>query len=248
MIIAAAFLFLVYLCWGSYLNVVGYRLMNDVPSWKRSHCPACQHQLAWYDLIPLLSWVMLKGKCRTCRKTISWLYPFIELYTATMLTALWLVGDPRFFFSYFGFFSALIVVTRTDLETMLISRATTLFLVPLGILLATTGLLPISMWESMYGAVFAYTVLWIVRTLFTVATGKEGLGLGDVELLAMIGSFTGIIGAWFALLVGSVSGTIIGTIYLLITKDRKIPFGPFLSFGAMVYVLAAPFINSFFYR
>ncbi len=244
----AIFLFFIFLCWGSFLNVVGYRLMHRVPMDKRSHCPSCGHQLAWYDLIPIASWLWLRGHCRTCHEPISILYPFIELYTAILLIILWHLSDPRFFISYFWLFSALIVVTRTDLEKMLISRATTLFLIPLGTFLATIGLLPMSPWGSLYGAGFGYGVLWLVRTLFFLATGKEGLGLGDVELLAMIGAFVGIIGAWFSLLVGSVLGSIFGIAYLLITKNRKIPFGPFLALGAMVYVLTHPFLTTFFFQ
>ncbi len=246
MLAAALYLFIVYLCWGSYLNVVGYRLIHEVTPWQRSHCPACGNELAWYDLIPVVSWFMLRGKCRFCHASISLLYPFIELYTAAMLTLLWFFADPQFFLPYFFFFSALIVVTRTDLETMLISRATTLLLVPLGTLLAAIELLPISAGASLCGALFGYGLLWLVRTVFYRATGKEGLGLGDVELLAMIGAFTGIIGAWFSLFAGSVLGTLFGTAYMLITKDRKIPFGPFLAFGAILYVLITPFIHAFF--
>lgn len=228
--------------WGSFLNVVAYRSIHGmsviVP---RSHCPKCNHILAWYDLVPVFSWLLLRGSCRYCHATISPLYPFIELLTALLALLLYYADiDPFFYASYFCFFSALIISIRTDLEYMLISRFFSLYMIPVGIILSAYHALPISPIESFFGASFGYAVLYITAFIFRCITHKDGLGEGDSELLAMIGSFTGIIGAWFALSAGSIIGSLIIAVYLFITKkgpNTKTPFGPFLVLGAILYVL-----------
>jgi leader peptidase (prepilin peptidase)/N-methyltransferase len=230
-----------FLCWGSFLNVVGYRLIHEKSFiYPRSHCTHCKHTLAWYDLIPVISYLMLKGKCRYCHKSISFLYPLIELITAVIMPLLLLRVDSLYFPSYFIFFSALIVTIRTDLDLMLISRFVTLFLVPLAFILSFFSLLFISPLESFLGAFFGYGILFFIDSIFKLITKKTGIGQGDLDLLSFIGSFTGIYGAWFSLMFGSIIGSAIAGAYMLITKQTqgfKIPFGPFLGLGAMMYVL-----------
>ena len=230
---------LIFLCWGSFLNVVAFRLVRDEPFTGRSRCPHCQSTLAWHDLIPVISWLALRGKCRTCSNAISPLYPLIELATAAMMCAL-VYLTPEYFAAYFVLFSALIINTRSDLETMLISRATTLWLIPVALACAAAGLLPISLLASAAGCLFGLGVLYGASWLFRRATGQDGLGQGDVDLLALIGAFTGIAGAWWSLTIASVLGSAIGIAYLAFTgKGRmtRIPFGPFLAAGAVAYVL-----------
>lgn len=230
-----------WLCWGSFLNVVAYRLVHEDSILKpRSYCPQCRHTLAWFDLIPLFSWIILKGRCRSCSQPISWLYPFIE-FTTTLVLSLLVVRIPHdYLLAYFIFFSALIITIRTDLETMLISRFVSLFLVPLGFLFSTLHILPISLTESMLGAGFGYGILYVIAYFFYTFTGKEGMGQGDLDLLAFIGAFTGPYGAWISLLIGSTLGSLIGALYTAIVKPPKgtrIPFGPFLALGAICFVL-----------
>ena len=126
-------LLLVTLCliWGSFLNVVAYRWMqNKSIITPRSYCPYCEKAIAWYDNIPVLSWLILHGTCRSCQQPISWLYPFIELVTAISLIALYLSVPTIYLPAYALFFSALIIIIRTDLEHMLIMQAMTLYLIP----------------------------------------------------------------------------------------------------------------------
>lgn len=177
------------------------------------------------------------------------MYPLIELITGISLTALWISVPTYYFFGLFIFFSALIVTIRTDLEKMLISRLATLFLVPVGIGLAALDLLPIDTIDSIAGALAGYSLLWLTKTIFYRLRGQEGLGEGDLDLLCFIGSFTGVLGVWFTLLLGSVTGSILGIVYLYTHKqirEVKIPFGPFLAFGAMSYVLLQHPILMFF--
>lgn len=234
-------LFIIFLCWGSFLNVVAYRLIHDrnlVTS--RSQCPHCDALIAWYDNIPLISWVLLGRACRSCKQPISWLYPFIELTTALVLCMTCACVPYDYFFGYFLFISALIISVRTDLETMLISRVVSLYAVPLGWLASSLDLLPLTISESILGSFFGYGLFWAIATLFHRVTGKQGLGEGDLELFAFIGSCTGIIGCWATMLIGSIIGSLVGMVLLIgktHTRDTRIPFGPFLALGALCYVL-----------
>jgi len=229
-----------FLCWGSFLNVVAYRLIKEESIiFPRSHCPCCKHQIVWYDNIPVLSWLLLTGKCRQCRKPISYLYPAIECFTALAMSALFLSVPLTYFPLYFIFFSALIVTIRSDVETMLISRFVSVYLIPIGVIGSMMGYLPITMRESMLGCMIGYAILYFTAIIFAKYRRQEGIGQGDLDLLAFIGAFVGPLGCWFTLLIGSLAGSCIGILYLLICKpeNRRLPFGPFLALGAMVYAL-----------
>lgn len=234
----------IFVCWGSFLNVVAHRLIIGKTLGGRSQCPHCQTRLAWFDLIPIFSFVWLGGKCRTCHGQISWLYPALEIFTPLVLTMLYLSSD--YFVGYFIFFSALIVIMRTDLEFMLISPLTTLALIPLGIALSFLDAIPIEPINSIISAGIGFFSLWSIGFIFKRMTGQEGIGHGDFDLFALIGSFTGLFGLWFTLLAGSLTAAIIGIGYLLATgglrRNVAIPFGPFLALGAIMYVLCQDYI------
>lgn len=227
--------------WGSFLNVVGYRLIRGKSLIApRSYCPHCKHTIAWYDNVPLVSYILLGGKCRNCKQRISLLYPFIELLTALVMTALIYFITSDYWFGYFLFFSALIVTIRSDFETMLISRYVTLFAIPIGWGLSLFGFLPNTILQSILGTLIGYSLLFAIAQIFYWFTKKEGMGQGDLELLAFIGAFTGPFGCWISLLLGSVIGSIfgIGTMIILKqTQNVRIPFGPFLAMGALIFVL-----------
>lgn len=243
----------IFLVWGSFLNFVGYRIIHQRSLLQaRSRCPKCNFVIAWHDLIPVISWLFLKGKCRFCKKQISILYPFIELLTTVVFCHLLVSVSAYYWPAYFCFFSALIICIRTDLETMLLHRATTLGLIPLGIIFSYFNLTPISLFESIFGAVSAYAFLWTVAAVYYKITKRVGMGLGDIELLAGIGSFIGFIGWWLSLLIGSSAASIIGLFYILFYKTSlravKLPFGPFLALGAIIYALHYQFFISFIMR
>lgn len=250
---------LFFLCWGSFLNVVAFRIVKDLPFLrKRSHCPECDYQIAVYDNIPILSWILLRGKCRKCKTKISILYPFIELLTLILMLSLTIhtinlnLNYPQnifYFISYFIFFSALIIATRTDLQAMVIPQLFSIWLVPVGLLYSYFGWLRIDFYQSLIGAVFGYFILWLVAKLFKFFAKKDGLGVGDMELLCMIGAFLGPIAVWFSLLIASLTGTLIGAIYLYyFAKSRraKIPFGPFLAFGSIIFFFFESFLLRLF--
>ncbi len=191
-------------------------------------------------MIPVISWIILHGRCRYCKRQISWLYPFIELFTTIVMLALFTLVPTQYIPAYFIFFSALIITIRTDIETLLISRFVSLFLIPLGIAFSFFQLLPISVLQSIASTFIGYFFLYLFSKLFQWFTEKEGMGSGDFELLAFIGSFTGITGCWISLVVGSILGSLFGLLQLLLGKvnrTTKIPFGPFLAISAIIFVL-----------
>lgn len=157
--------------------------------------------------------------------------------------------DSAYWFAYFIFFSALIVTIRTDLETMLISRYVTLYAIPVGWLLAFLGYLPISLSQSILGSITGYGILLLISVTFAKIKGKEGMGQGDLELLAFIGSFVGLWGVWITLMIASTVGALLGIGFLLYQRNKTsvaLPFGPFLALGAILFVFFEKTISAFF--
>jgi leader peptidase (prepilin peptidase)/N-methyltransferase len=238
--VESVFLFLIFLSIGSFLNLIAHRVVHDKNIFTyRSECVQCRHPLVWYDLVPVLSWFMLRGRCRTCKAGISLLYPAFEVISAFIFTALWYVSaDAPQFLVYGLVFFGLLCAARSDLEAMVIPQIFSLGLVPLCLAAAYCGALPISLFESCVGAFIGYGILWLVAHVFKRLRGLEGLGVGDMELLALIGACFGIEGAHSALLIGSCVGLLCGGMYLVNTCKGvlvRIPFAPFLVFGALVY-------------
>lgn len=228
-------------CWGSFLNVVAYRLIKGLSIvYPPSFCPHCATPISWYDNIPLVSWCLLGGRCRTCNAQISYLYPCIELFTIVSLYALYSTIDLIYFPAYFLFFSALIVSIRSDLETLLISYYATFGVIPIALGACYLDYLPITLYQSVSGATCGFLFLWLVSAIFTGMTGKKGMGEGDMDLLALIGAFTGPYGVWATILIASVTGSLTGIGMLAsgnASSNTRIPFGPFLACGAIIFVL-----------
>jgi leader peptidase (prepilin peptidase)/N-methyltransferase len=159
-----------------------------------------------------------------------------------------LAAATQSFIVYMIFVSSLIIASRTDLESLLIPQLFTLWMIPIGFLAAYFGWVTISIVQSISGAVLGYGILWLIAFIFKRCTGKDGLGVGDMELLAMIGSFLGPLGVWISLALGSLSGLFVGSLYLALSgKDRttRIPFGPFLALGALAYLLIGTKLTRF---
>lgn len=244
-------LVLIFLCWGSFLNVVAYRLIENKSLLGRSQCPSCHHTLPWYYLIPLGSWIWLRGHCGFCKQPISWLYPAIELLTAIAGTALFLTYDTATFFTYFLFTSVLIVTVRTDIEHLLIARIMSLGLIPAALAFQLLGMLPITLFESIMGIAVGYGSLWTIKTIFWQLRKQEGIGDGDLELLAEIGSFVGPIGVLLTLLLGSVTGSILGGLFLAVRPQAldqlKLPFGALMALAAIAYLIFEQQLLSLFF-
>jgi leader peptidase (prepilin peptidase)/N-methyltransferase len=223
---------------GSFLNVCIFRLPKEesiiLPG---SHCPYCKNPIKFYDNIPLVSYILLKGKCRHCKKPISFQYPSIEGITA--LSSLFLIikfGPSLSYLFYFAFVAALIVITVIDLNHQIIPDV--ISLPGIGVGLLTSLIIPqITFFNSLIGALLGGGSLFIVGTLYQWLFKREGMGGGDVKLLAMIGAFLGWKAVILTILLSSMIGSIIGILIMVIKgKDFKyaIPFGPFLSLGAVI--------------
>lgn len=226
---------------GSFLNVCIYRIPEGesiaVPA---SHCRTCKKPVAFYDNIPLISFMLLKGKCRSCGTPLSWQYPLVELASGLLSAACivkWGVG-----YTYavgFLFCAALTVVTFIDLRHQIIPDVISLPGIVVGLVVSLV--LPrISFLDSLLGAALGGAILLVIRLAYYALTRQEGMGLGDVKLLAMMGAFLGWQSLLFIIMVASFSGALVGIGAMIIRKrDRRyqIPFGPFLSLGAVSYLL-----------
>jgi leader peptidase (prepilin peptidase)/N-methyltransferase len=229
---------------GSFLNVCIYRLPeNKSIITPRSHCPFCKHTIAWYDNIPVLSYIFLFGKCRHCNSTIPLQYPLVEALTALLMYLISINFPPLVtagFWVYSAFVSSLIVITFIDLKYYIIPDVITLPGIPVGIL-ASWFLTNTGTKNSLIGAGVGFFFLLFVAEGYKLLTKKDGMGGGDIKLAGMIGAFTGWDGVIFSILVGSLTGAVVGSIFLIINKkdsQTPVPFGPFLSFGAVLFLLA----------
>lgn len=233
------------LCIGSFLNVVIYRLPRDLSVVKPgSFCPECLRPIAWYDNIPLLSYlVFLRGRCRHCRKEIPSRYFLVELLTAALALATFAkTGELPPFLVYFIFFVApMVAVVFIDLEHRIIPNEISLVLIPVGLAIrfwaATAGFGWNACLEGVIGLLVGGGFFWLVAFLFEKIKKREGLGGGDIKLMAGFGALFGWEGVLFIMLVGSVVGSVVGAGVVLVKKDRhyQIPFGPFLVLGAYLY-------------
>jgi leader peptidase (prepilin peptidase)/N-methyltransferase len=260
--IAAVFLF--GLLVGSFLNVVILRVPPRLMwGWRReardvlalpevdeprppgvvvkgSHCPACGHALSWYENLPLLSWLALRGRCKACGTPISIQYPIVELLTGLAFAAcVWRFGIGLEAAAALVFTGLLIALSGIDWRTKLLPDDLTYPLLWLG-LAASLATLFVAPSAAILGALAGYLSLWTVYWGFKLATGKEGMGYGDFKLLAALGAWCGASAILPIVLLSSVVGAVIGGVGLAVQgRDRAtpIPFGPFLAIAGWIWFL-----------
>lgn len=252
------------LCIGSFLNVVIHRLPQMMErAWRlesaellgvtapespaltlakpASRCPQCGHRIRWFENVPVLSWLLLRGRCSACKTPISPRYPLFEIATGLLFASLaWRFGAQPTVLAWCAFVAVLLALSGIDWDTTLLPDSLTLPLLWAGLVAAALGwTLPLS--TSVWGAVFGYLSLWSVYWLFKLTTGKEGMGAGDFKLLAALGAWLG----WQMLLPIVLGASLIGAIVGIAMKlggalheGRYVPFGPFLA-GAGLVVLYA---------
>ena len=223
---------------GSFLNVCIFRLPKEESIiWPGSHCPHCKKPIKFYDNIPLISYLLLKGRCRYCKGSISLQYPLVEGITA--LSSLFLIikfGPSLSYLFYSAFVAALIVITVIDLYHQIIPDAISLPGIGVG-LLASLLIPEITFSNSLIGILLGGGSLFIVATFYQWLFKREGMGGGDIKLLAMIGAFLGWKAVLLTILLSSLIGSMTGILMMVVKgKDFKyaIPFGPFLSLGAVI--------------
>jgi leader peptidase (prepilin peptidase)/N-methyltransferase len=208
---------------------------------RRSHCPACGHELAWWENIPLVSYALLRGRCRACGTRISPQYPIVEALTgllSVLVVARFGVGVEAVFALVLTWI--LIAASGIDLRTTLLPDPLTLPLLWIGLIGAATLAPFVGPAEAILGAAAGYLSLWTVYWGFRLLTGKEGMGYGDFKLLAALGAFCGWQGLLPIVLFSALIGAIVGSIWLAIKgRDRAtpIPFGPFLAGAGWVQLL-----------
>jgi len=247
---------------GSFLNVCIYRFPRDLSVVRpRSFCPHCEKMIAWYDNIPLVSFVLLKGQCRHCGQSIPARYPIVETLTGALFFSFVAALGPTLPALKFCLYSALLVgMIFADLEERILPDEFTLggalaglalsWVVPVSdnmgeifLLLAGAPLKgrALSLAESFLGAVVPTAFLWLTGELYQKVRHREGLGFGDVKMIAMVGAFLGLRGSLLTLIIGSLLGSVIGLAYILVTrKDHssyELPFGSFLGAAAIGFSL-----------
>ena len=245
---------------GSFLNVVIHRMplmmergwriesadllgvkIEDTPettlSTPRSRCPSCSQQIRWYENIPIVSYLVLRGSCSACKAPISLRYPAIELLTAVLFAAVGLhFGAQPTTLLWCGFAAALVALAFIDLDTTFLPDDLTLPLMWAGIVSAALGWIPVTLAASVGGAVAGYLSLWIVFHAYRLIRGKEGMGAGDFKLLAALGAWMGWQAIPSIILLSSAVGAVVGIALIVFRQhDREvpIPFGPYLAGGGV---------------
>lgn len=254
------------LLFGSFLNVVIYRMpkmleaqwdrdcaehLGQAPQAEaerfnlmvpRSRCQACGHTLSWYENIPVLSYVVLRGQCKACKAPISLRYPLIEIVTGGLFA--WCAHRWGLTFStlaWCGFAATLLALAMIDWDTTLLPDDLTLPLLWAGLMAAAAGWTQVDLRTALWGAVAGYLSLWLIYWAFKLLTGKEGMGYGDFKLYAALGAWFGWPALLPIILISSVIGAVIGIALKFSSGLREggyIPFGPFLAgagFAAMIW-------------
>lgn len=229
---------------GSFLNVCIVRLPEEESVVApRSHCRSCGIMVAWHDNIPVLSWIVLGGRCRSCGERIPARYMLVEVLTALLFAAVAAQGLPAAETAFqFALVSAMVVVTFIDIDHFLILDVITYPAIAVSPLVAwAVG--HVSVADSVLGIVVGGGMLWAFAWTYERIRGHEGLGFGDVKLLAMIGGLQGWEATLFSLLVGAVVGSAVGLALIVARRgrmDMAVPFGPFLAFGSLLYMFDGP--------
>ena len=248
------------LCIGSFLNVVVHRLPLMLErGWKqecaellgieiaktptltlstpRSRCPSCGHAITWYENIPLVSWLWLRGRCSACKTQISARYPVVEVSTGVLFALIsWRFGAQPVALLWCGLVATLMAMAFIDLDTQLLPDILTLPLMWAGIIAAARGWIPVSLEASVGGAVAGYLSLWLVANAFRIVRGKEGMGAGDFKLLAALGAWMGWQMIPLIVLLSSAVGALSGIALIVFRshgRDVPIPFGPYLAGGGV---------------
>jgi leader peptidase (prepilin peptidase)/N-methyltransferase len=234
---------------GSFLNVCIYRLpLKQSIVWPASRCTACERPLDWYENIPVFAWLALGGRCRTCQTWISPMYPIIELITGALFVGAYLLyGVTPLVFVRIAFGCAMIVLFVIDLQHRILPNVITVTGVPIG--LALSLFLPPGWKESLIGLLLGGGVLYVIGEAYYRLRGIDGLGMGDVKMLAMIGAFLGWRLTLVTLIFASFTGSLAG-VGMLVTgrggMKAALPFGTFLAVGALVAAVAGDQIFSWY--
>ena len=242
--------FVLGLLFGSFGNVVILRVPKKLSVvHPRSRCPKCQTPIAWFDNVPVLSWLFLRGRCRACDAPISWRYPAFELLTGLVFAGLFArYGYSWLTFEYLIFAWTLIVCSGIDLDHMILPDIFTLSGIVIG--LVGAALNPDrAFWPAVTGVLIGGGFLYLIAWVYLVWRKEEGMGGGDIKLLAWIGAVLGWPAVPFVVLASSVIGSIVGLSLAFRSKaglKSEIPFGPYLAGAALLYLLGGDSIGNWY--
>lgn len=234
-------------CIGSFLNVVIYRLpLGQSIVSPPSQCPKCGYQLRWYDNVPIIGWMLLGGRCRKCRNAISIQYPIVELITALLFViVVWMTPPGPLLVTRLLLVCILIALFGIDLEHQILPNSITLPGIVAGLLLSLIA--PPGLRDALIGVVVGAGILYAIAWGYYLWRREEGLGMGDVKMLAMIGAFLGWKAVLVTLVLSSFSGAVIGVALIAAqrgTMKFALPFGTFLAIGAVVAMFVGePLVN-----
>jgi len=237
---------------GSFLNVVIYRLpLDESLVWPGSRCPACRAAIRPWDNIPLLSFLLLRGRCRACGAAISWRYPAVELLTAALfLLTVATFGPTLETALLLLFLSGLVVVAFIDLDNQIIPNLVTLPGIPLGILSGLVVADPPLM-DRVIGALAGAGFLYLVLFYGSILYGQDAMGEGDLNLIALIGAFLGWRAVILTILIGCLTGSAVGLALIAtgrLARRQHMPFGPFLAVGAVVALFWGEILIDLYWR
>jgi leader peptidase (prepilin peptidase) / N-methyltransferase len=210
----------------------------------RSRCPQCGHAIRWYENIPVLSWLALRGRCSQCKTAISLRYPLVELVTAGFFALCgWRWGLTLQAAAWAAFAALLICLFLIDMDTQILPDDLNYLLLWLGLLAAAVGW-TVPLKSAVWGAALGYGVFWAIFQLYKLATGKEGMGYGDFKLLAALGAWLGAEYLLAIILMSSIVGAVIGVLLIVVgklaNKDIPMPFGPYLAGAGLLALVLSP--------
>ena len=225
------------LCVGSFLNVVIYRLpLGQSLATPPSRCRKCGYSLRWFDNIPVLSWVFLRGRCRKCGINVSWQYPVVELVTGTLFVlVVWLTPPGPLLASRLLLVCILIALFGIDLEHQILPNVITLPGIAIGVLLSLIA--PPGWKDSLIGVLLGGGILYAIAGAYYLWRREEGMGMGDVKMLAMLGAFLGWKAVLVTVILASFAGAFVGLAMMAVQRGSMkyaLPFGTFLAIGAVV--------------
>ena len=240
MIFEILFVFIISISIGSFINVCIYRLPIEKNLNIPSYCPNCNIKIKYIDNIPLISFILLKGKCKNCNKNISFQYPFIELLTSFIAVIIYL----KFGFTIVAIFSflfviSLIILIFTDYQHFIIPNEITYSFITLGILVSLTNysIIDLSIYECLIGGLVSGLILFISSKIFFYIKKIEGMGMGDIKMIAMIGFWLGLPNTIFIIILSAFFGSIVGLLLIYIKKMNRydhIPYGTFIGLTAIL--------------
>ncbi|OYZ21190.1 MAG: prepilin peptidase [Bdellovibrio sp. 28-41-41] len=234
------FFFLVGSILGSFANVVIYRLPEDLSVIRPgSHCYQCKKPVRWYDNIPILTWFILKGRCRNCGVAFSWRYPFVEFLTGLLFVlSFHFIGYKWFLLEVLIFQFGIVVCSFIDFDHMILPDEYTLSGIVIGLLGAWLN--PERQFlEAFLGVLFGGGFLWFMAYAYYLLSKNEGMGGGDIKLLGWMGALLGWKAIPFVIMTSAILGSVIGIAIAVKNKDglkTAIPFGPYLAFGGVLYI------------